>query len=162
MGLLVISRGTALVLLFVYCAYIVFQVSSFLDYRRWPLITLIHVAENPCRTLYSRNPRERGGGRGRGGEDERCCGCLLVSHLELVLLGFLLPRTLLVYWLSLSSPHFVLIIASILSFFIFLFLEKSDDFMSFVFSGRLDRRICWTLFCSKTFYRFNFTPHSCK
>ena len=88
-GLLVISRGTALVLLLVYCAYIFFQVCP----RILPLtlITLIHVAENPCRTLCSRNPGERGGGRGRGAEDECCRGCLLVSHNELVLLRSLLP-----------------------------------------------------------------------
>ena len=118
-GLLVISRGTALVLLFVYIAYIVFQVSSFLNYRRWPLITLINVAENTRPTLCSRVPRERGGGRGRGrrAKDECFCGCLLVSHIELVLLHPFLRRILVVYLLSLLSPHFVLIIASILLFF---------------------------------------------
>ena len=94
------------------------------------LITLIHVAENSCRTLYSRNPRDRGG---RGAEDECCCGCLFVSHIELVLLRPLLPQILLVYWLSLLLPHSVLIIASTLPFF-----ERNDDFMSFASSGRLD------------------------
>ena len=76
-GLLVISRGTALVLLFVYCAYIFFQVSLFFNYRRWSLIMLTHVAENPCWTLY---PRGRGGARARGGEDECWCGWPIVSH----------------------------------------------------------------------------------
>ena len=45
------------------------------------------------------------------------------------------------------------------SFFCF---EKERWFHVFAFSDRLDRRICWTLFCSKTFYRSHFTPHSCK
>ena len=85
-GLLVISRGTALVLLFVYCSYIFFQVRLFLNYRCWPLIALIHLAENPCRTLCPRYPWVWGGGRRRGAEDECCCGCLLVSQNELVLL----------------------------------------------------------------------------
>jgi hypothetical protein len=63
------------------CIY--FLPSSFLDYRRWPLITLIRVAENPCPTLCSRNPRERGGARGRGGEGMRCsCGnSISTSHI---------------------------------------------------------------------------------
>ena len=81
---------------------------------------LIHVAENPCRTLY---PREWGGTRGRGAEDECCCGCLLVSNIELLLLRPLLPQILLVYWQSLSSPHSVLTIASILPFFFFFWIS---------------------------------------
>jgi hypothetical protein len=126
---------------------------------RWPLITLIHVAENPCRTLHW-NPTERGGGRGgREAEDECYCGWLLVSHIKLLLL-----RPLLSYFFSLLA---VTVVTSFCAdyckypFFVFFFV-KSDDFMSFAFSGRLNWRICWTLFCSKTFYRSNFTPHSGK
>ena len=44
----------------------------------------------------------------------------------------------------------------------FFFIEKSVDSMSFAFSGRLDWGICWTLFCSKIFYRYDFVTHSCK
>ena len=42
------------------------------------------------------------------------------------------------------------------------FLEKSVESSSLAFSGRLDWRICWTLFCSKIFYRYDFITHSCK